>query len=205
MGKDPLDVLRRFPFLQTVMHAVLERMPMNRKARVRAFSRMYWLLIRHATNCQGTLRVSQALATTLGSLDTWDLGIRQSDWMAERKREAIDNGWIVDDGGDLGCGGTFEGGHLGYLEGIVLYNSRDPESLRATDGLVRAGVEGAIEHGLGVPIAGFGVEANRRLGPACGNYHVWLARIKKALDPNTACDPFFYSEPEAEDKPAPGR
>jgi len=203
MKKDPLALLRRFPFLQTVMHAVLERMPGSGKARARAFSRMYWLLIRHATNCQGTLRVSQALATTLGSLDTWDLGIRQADWIAQQKQDAIANGLIVDDGGDLGCGGTFEGGHLGYLEGIILYNSQDPASMRATDGLVRAGIEGALKHSLGVPIAGFGVEANRLLGPACHDYHLWMARIKKALDPHTACDPFFYAEPETEEDKEP--
>jgi len=37
---------------------------------------------------------------------------------------------------------------------------------------------------------------NARLGPACNNYHLWQARIKKALDPHTASDPFFYAEPE---------
>ncbi len=193
--KDPLDLLRRFPFLQTVILAVLDRMPGSGKAKARAFSRMYWLLLRHAVNCQGTLRVSQALATTLGSMDTWDLGVRQADWMAEEKQDAIAKGLIVDDGGDLGCGGTFEGGHMGYLEGIILYDPKNPASLQATDRLVQRGVEGSIENCLGIPIAGFGVEANAKLGPACHNYHLWLARIKKALDPNTACDPFFYSEP----------
>jgi hypothetical protein len=48
---------------------------------------------------------------------------------------------------------------------------------------------------MGVPIAAFGVEANRTFGPACNDYHVWLARIKAALDPNAASDPFFYAEP----------
>jgi len=53
----------------------------------------------------------------------------------------------------------------------------------------------AIERAMGVPIAAFGVEANRTFGPACGDYHVWLRRIKSALDPNWASDPFFYAEP----------
>jgi hypothetical protein len=33
----------------------------------------------------------------------------------------------------------------------------------------------------------------RRLN-ACSNYHFWLKRIKTALDPQNACDPFFYVE-----------
>ena len=37
-----------------------------------------------------------------------------------------------------------------------------------------------------------------RFGPACGDYPVWMSRIKRSLDPNTASDPFFYAEPEAE-------
>ncbi|NOQ82737.1 MAG: hypothetical protein GQ551_01920, partial [Myxococcales bacterium] len=51
---------------------------------------------------------------------------------------------------------------------------------------------------LGVPIAGFGVNANKELGPACYHYDRWVSRIKAALDPNTASDPFFYADPEPE-------
>jgi hypothetical protein len=161
-----------------------------------AASQLVWLMLRHASNCRGTLRVSYALATTLGSLDTWDLGINQAEWIADAKLGPISEGAIVNDGGDLGCGGTFEGGHMGYLEGIVLYNTRDPKSLAATDKLIEKGLDASIEESFGIPIAGFGQEANSKLGPACGNYHVWLSKIKNALDPNLASDPHFYAEPE---------
>ena len=60
--------------------------------------------------------------------------------------------------------------------------------------LVETGVEGAIEQAMGVPIAAFGVVSNRRFGPACGDYHRRLARIKATPDPQTASDPFFYAE-----------
>ena len=62
--------------------------------------------------------------------------------------------------------------------------------------LVETGIKEAINSAMGVPIAAFGVEINRKFGPACGDYHIWLARIKSALDPNTASDPFFYAEGE---------
>jgi len=195
---DPLALLRRWPFLQTAIRALIRIAPVNRKAGRVSVSKMFWVLLRHANNCQGTLRASQALATTLGSMDTWDLGINQSDWIAREKQEAISMGHIVDDEGDLGCGGTFEGGHLGYLEGIVLYNTQDPKSMQAADRLIEAGAKASVQNAFGIPIAGFGVETNARLGPACNNYHVWLSRIKKALDPNTASDPHFYAESEDE-------
>ena len=200
---DPLWLLRRFPFLQTVLNTLVTKLPFGRKRKMETLSNMVWLLVRHATNAKGTLRPSQALATTLGSLDTWDLGIAQADWIAERKKEAIRQGLILDDGGDLGCGGTFEGAHMGYLEGIVLYSAGSPASCLATDELIRSGAEACVDSHLGIPIAGFGKEMNAVLGPACHDYDLWLSRIKKALDPHTASDPFFYSEPEPVRRPEP--
>ena len=94
--------------------------------------------------------------------------------------------------GDLGTGGTFEGGHLGYLEGIILYDPSNPQSVVAARELVQTGVADTIEQAMGLPIAGFGSEANEQFGPACSDYHLWLKRIKLALDPETACDPYFY-------------
>ena len=59
--------------------------------------------------------------------------------------------------------------------------------------------ETSIDNAMGVPIAAFGVDANRRFGPACNNYNIWLRKIKYALDPNTASDPFFYSNGKKDD------
>jgi hypothetical protein len=139
------------------------------------------------------------MATMLGAFDTWDLAHTQAAYVAQRKQKYIQQGLILDDGGDLGSGGTFESGHLGYLEGIILYDPGTPASALAARELVETGVWDAIERAMGVPIAAFGVEANRTFGPACGNYHVWMARIKAALDPYGACDPFFYAEPPRQD------
>ena len=79
-----------------------------------------------------------------------------------------------------------------YLEGIILYDPSNAQSAMAARDLVQTGVRDAIEQALGLPIAGFGREANEIFGPACSNYHTWLKRIKEALDPQMACDPFFY-------------
>jgi hypothetical protein len=124
----------------------------------------------------------------------------QAEYVAQVKQDYIRQGLILDDGGDLGTGGTFESGHLGYLEGIILYDPGTPESALAARDLVERGVRDAIEHAMGVPIAAFGVEANRTFGPACSNYQLWLGRIKAALDPNEASDPFFYAEPLREEE-----
>jgi len=51
--------------------------------------------------------------------------------VAQVKQKYIREGLILDDGGDLGTGGTFESGHLGYLEGIILYDPSNPQSALA--------------------------------------------------------------------------
>jgi hypothetical protein len=88
---------------------------------------------------------------------------------------------------------------MGYLEGIYLYDPNDPRALTASGELIEAGSDAAIEKSLGIPIAGFGSEMNRRFAPHCGDYPGWMSRIKQALDPNTASDPFFYAEPEKDE------
>jgi glycolate oxidase len=198
---DPLAPLRRLPVLQDI----LGKIPIGKKQRLVQQSLLFWLLIRNAINTQSTFRPSQGLGTAMGSFDTWDLGVTQSDWFAEQKRAYIEKGLILDDGGDCGCGGTFENGHLGYLEGIFMYDAKRPESVMASGELVGSGAQGSIDNALGVPIAAFGIEMNNLFGPECGNYHHWIAKIKQALDPNTASDPFFYGEPPSEENEASPR
>ncbi|MFO8058588.1 MAG: FAD-binding oxidoreductase [bacterium] len=194
---DPLKLLRLFPFLTDW----IERLPVNEAGRKRAVSSLFWVLLRHANNVQGNFRPSQAMFTSMGGFDTWDMGLRQSDWLAGKKEEYIREGLFLDDGGDLGCGGTFEHSHLGYMEGIGLYTTKEPESVLAAGKVIDEAVDACISEAFGTPIAGFGMRMNQRLGPHCGDYQKWMARLKAALDPNCAADPFFYSEPEAGDDP----
>jgi hypothetical protein len=194
--KDPLALLRRFPVLQDIVHSL----PFGKEQKLEQDSRLFWLLVRNAVNTQATFRPSQGMSTMLGSFDTWDMGVTQSEWIAREKQQYIRKGIFLDDGGDLGCGGTFENAHMGYLEGIFLYASGDPEAVTASGEIIDAGCNAAMENALGIPIAAFGCEMNERFGPACSNYPLWMSKIKRALDPNTASDPFFYAEPE-EDRP----
>jgi glycolate oxidase len=189
--RDPLAPLRRFPVLQDLIQNLSFWKGLKREKQ----STLFWLLFRNANNTQAAFRPSQGMATMLGAFDTWDLAHTQAEYVAKIKQPYIKQGLILDDGGDLGSGGTFESGHLGYLEGIILYEPGNPQSAMAARKLVETGVRDAIDLAMGVPIAAFGVEANRSFGPACSDYHVWLARIKSALDPHDASDPFFYALP----------
>lgn len=188
--QDPLVLLRRFPFLQDwIQHIPIGQTILREKQ-----STLFWLLFRNANNTQAAFRPSQGMATMLGAFDTWDLAHTQAEYVAQVKGKYIQQGLILDDGGDLGTGGTFESGHLGYLEGIILYDPSNPQSALAARELVQSGVRDSIDKAMGLPIAGFGSEANEIFGPACSNYHTWMKRIKAVLDPDMACDPFFYVE-----------
>lgn len=192
---DPLALLRRLPFLAELVR----NLPIGERQRQKSLSELFWVMLRHANNTQGNFRPSQAMFTSMGTFDTWDVGISQSEWIAERKQEYIRQGLFLDDGGDLGCGGTFENAHMGYLEGIGMYSTKDPKSVMAAGRVIDEAAQACIDKAFGIPIAGFGWEMNRKLGPASGNYHLWMKKIKKALDPNRAGDPFFYAEPDEED------
>lgn len=194
---DPLFLLRRFPSLQRLT----QKLPVDHSFQKRVLSDLFWVMLRHAINTQGNFRPSQAMFTSLGSFDTWDLGIRQSEWVAQRKRRYIKQGLMLDDGGDCGCGSTFEYGHFGYLEGIGMYSIKDPRSVEAVGKFEEEAVRACIDQALGIPIAGYGERMNSILGPHCGNYHLWMKKIKAALDPNLCFDPFFYARPERENLP----
>ena len=186
---DPLWLPRKLPFLQSLTLKLPFTGTINRQKQ----SVLFWILFRNANNTQAAFRPSQGMATMLGSFDTWDLAHTQAEYVATLKQSYIKQGLILDDGGDLGSGGTFESGHLGYLEGIILYDPSNPKSSMAARELVESGIKDTIKKAMGIPIAAFGEEANSKFGPACSDYHIWLRRIKKSLDPNSASDRFFYA------------
>jgi len=192
--KDPLAPIRK----STRLQKFAESSGFGADQRRATQSRLFWLLVRNAVNIQAAFRPSQGMATMMGAFDTWDLAHAQAEYSAKAKQKYIEQGLIIADGGDLGAGGTFENGHLGYLEGIIMYDPSNPASVEAVRDLVESGLRASIDQALGVPIAGFGVKANKELGPACYHYDRWVSRLKAALDPNMASDPLFYAEPEDE-------
>ncbi len=85
---DPFTVLRRLPRLQDLIHSI----PVGRRQKLQIESRLFWLMIRNAVNTQATFRPSQGMSTMLGSFDTWDLGIKQGEWIAWRRRSISKRG-----------------------------------------------------------------------------------------------------------------
>ena len=136
-----------------------------------------------------------SLWCTMESIDSSVLSSLES---AEHKKAYIERNVFFDDGSHA-WGMEYEQGSLtSHAEQVNFYDPYDPESLRGTiDYIFDAGMEGA-KRGHGLPFYDMGGGPYHEIdGPLAFNYHLWLRKIKKALDPNTVGDPSFYIGPEA--------
>ncbi len=189
---DPMKFSKKLPFIQTM----IDNLPAKKTERIKILSVLFLLLVRNANNAQGSFRpTGGGMFSTVGALDTWDCGIFQNELVVELKKKYIKEGLLVDDDADLGCGGTYEDGQLGYLEGVGLYNQRVRESAQAARATVFAANQASVDHAFGSGFMVFGSQRNALFGPHCSNYHLWMEQIKAALDPNSACDSWTYSDP----------
>jgi glycolate oxidase len=191
LSKNPLKIMTKISFMQKIMDLTA----ISKEQRRRIYSTQFLFLIRHAINTQATFRTSSGMFTSAGSFETWDMGFEQSEMIAEIKKPAIEKGHILDDDADLGCGGTFDSGHLGYLEGIGEYATNNPDSRLAAKKIVEESTQACIDKSLGLPLGVFGGSLNALFGPHCYDFHEMIIKLKEQLDPNSACDSWTYSGP----------
>jgi hypothetical protein len=111
------------------------------------------------------------------------------------KKEMRNKGLIFDDNGldpdwDMSVW-PFENGHLGFIE-IHFRFARNPDTMAAIENMWNVTFKAAIEEPVGVTPNVYGDRLNDMFGPHTSNYHIWLRRIKKALDPNAAAVSSYY-------------
>ncbi len=142
-----------------------------------------------------TFRAGGDFLTSYGSPMEYDNAMRQGEVAVECKKKYIDLGFFKDDNSDIGWGGIYEGtANWGHLEMAAMFDRRDgkaegraqylEESARTTE-----------EHNLGVGLSNLPPGAWKVYGPKIHNYHLWQAKIKKALDPNATADYEWYVPP----------
>ena len=157
------------------------------------------ILFRHLIKSEGISRVFQlagTFGTSLGGGTSWDTAVASGKIGEQLKRKYIDRGAIADDGGDLAWGGTYQQGRFGHLEEIIMYDCQDADSIKGADEYIEESLQTAIDKSLGQPISIVRGMAEQ-FGPSSCDYHIWMKKIKKALDPNITADPSFYIEPDA--------
>lgn len=93
--------------------------------------------------------------------------------------------------------GTFS--DIAYLsEQIPHFDPRDEKSVQGMLELLATSYQKQFETRSGAGLfANIGALMNDAFGPMLSNVHIWKKRIKRGLDPRTACDPMGYAFPEA--------
>lgn len=159
--------------------------------------KLMWQLIRHSTRNRMEFRPTGAFTGVMGNMETWDHCVMQARTAEKIKQKYIDQGWIFDDGADNAVGEPLEYGRYGRLEELVIGHGSDPVLMRK---LYRVGkyLNDAciIEKHAGTPMTIYGDEIQDQFGPVLGNYHIWLRKLKKALDPDLLSESGWYITPK---------
>jgi glycolate oxidase len=103
----------------------------------------------------------------------------------------IQRGLVYDDGTSPFTQ-AFEHGHFGHGELLIRYIPNATTHRVLTTEFLPQANETAIRGHYGVPGHVFGNDAHNAYGPHCSNYHLWLRRIKKTMDPGEASEPSHY-------------
>jgi len=155
--------------------------------------------VKVSTINRSLFRPTGAYSSTMGSMDTWDLGCAQARKGAEIKQKYVDSGLLFDDGVENGWGLLYEQGHFGHLEMLNNYDPADQPSAHAMADNAAEANQAMLDCAMGVPFGGGGDRMHDLYGPQTMNYPHWLEAIKNTFDPNCAADPSAYIRPRGPD------
>ena len=170
-------------FLQPIEHDTMQR-------------RVISQVIMAGTCSRAAYRPTGAFCSAFGGMDTFDMALNQAKVGAELKKEYIQKGLILDDRAENAWAVPYENTHFGHTEEIIHYDPAEPDSYRAAGECLYNAFGASKDQALGTPFACGTNLVHELFGPTAMNYHLWLRKIKKTFDPNTASDPSAYILPE---------
>jgi len=110
-----------------------------------------------------------------------DLTLKWVIGAGKAKEPLIAKGLIVDDGAVF-FGWGVEQGHLGKTEIFCRYDPLNPEAKKAVEEWQKEQNTRAFDGCFFAPV--MGMLPIETVGPRVSNYHLWLRKLQKALDPN---------------------
>jgi hypothetical protein len=110
----------------------------------------------------------------------------------KHRNKWIKKGIITDDGTLNNWAITYEGSHFALFECGYQFSSINTDSIKGYNEMMAEGFDLCYQTPFSLSWAVFGEAEMPRIGPACGNHHLWMKKIKKAFDPNTVSDPSMY-------------
>lgn len=184
-----------FDYKKEVLQAIMEETggrPIGRlmnDEKVRRGS--LWRWIRSTASIREVFRASGCFGGAVACTDLFGLMANYIDKLGALKKDLIERGLILADE-TTPFTQSCEHGHFGHAELLIRYRP-DAETFKAlTEEFLPRANEIAIKGRYGVPAHVFGDLAHDLFGPFTSNYHVWLRRIKKAMDPHGLSDASFY-------------
>lgn len=136
--------------------------------------------------------------SAFSNIDSIDHKMNVARVSTDLKKEFIEAGRIWDDGGDQGVGNFGEHGRVGHVEQIGMAHATK-EGFAALRDYIRRSREMMLNPKYGitsVTLSTSPVQPEERERMSSGylyNEHVWVQKIKKAIDPNNVSDATFYS------------
>jgi glycolate oxidase len=150
-----------------------------------------WRWIRSTGSIREVFRASGCFGGEVGGTDVFRLMADYIYHTGQMKGSLIERGLVYNDGTSPFTQ-SFEHGHFGHGELLIRYiPNATTYRVLTTEFLPRAN-ETAIRDHYGVPGHVFGNDAHNAYGPHCSNYHLWLRKIKKTMDPGEASEPSHY-------------
>jgi len=150
-----------------------------------------WRLIRVTGSIREVFRATGAFAGEVGGTDVFNLMHQYILRSSPFKGRLIEEGRLLADGTDPFVQ-LVEHGHAGHAELLIRFNRKDPEAAKSPMEVAAFANKTAIDGHFGVPGHAWGDAAHDLYGPHTSNYHLWLRKIKKTFDPNTASESTNY-------------
>ncbi|GAB4313268.1 MAG: hypothetical protein Kow0069_14230 [Promethearchaeota archaeon] len=136
--------------------------------------------------------IGTTFQSVLGGMDTFTMCRKMIRDNVPLKRKYIKRKVIANDGGDGVWATSYEHGHFFHAEMPTMYDQGERRSCEGMVEYLEASNQLALANRLGLPFFIEGDEAHDWAGPQCSNYHLWLRRFKKLLDPDETADSGFY-------------
>jgi glycolate oxidase len=150
-----------------------------------------WRWIRSTASIREVFRVSGCFGGEVGQTDSFRLMADYIFKTGQMKDDLIKRGLVYDDGTSPFTQ-SFEHGHFGHGELLIRYMPNAETFRVLTEEFLTQANETAVRDHFGVPGHVFGDGQHDLYGPHCSNYHLWLRRIKQAMDPNNASESTHY-------------
>jgi glycolate oxidase len=137
-------------------------------------------------------RLGGTFCTNLDENDALDSQMPWADAIAGIKKEFMDSGAILDDGGENPYFVPYENNTWAHCEVVHMYSVHEEKSLEALKPIAFLSTLEAVERCM-TPLSVLTPEVRKALSPLAGHFNLWQKRISADFDPGEAADAGLYT------------